>query len=296
MTDPNQPPSYPPPPGVGQPDPAQSFQPYPPAQGHQPSNRPAPGVGQPYQPPPAPAPGYGYGEGGIQPPSNLQPSQIQAVSLVERYIRERRDTDRPLVSWGLYFFLLSWVTFGIYPIVIFYRRLNRVDLYRNRKSHLYQSILDFTRQRSQAAGAYDSVHHQIEDLDAYVKDRFMNMHKPINAGLSLVLSFFTLGIYGWIAIARTMRFWWEIQVTEQDFDERLSQIWMRIGVVRYPITFQPNQVLRRSFWMHFFLSIVTFGIYGIIWDHRLHTDPDKVYPEFHTTEDMMLNAVRGATG
>lgn len=57
MTDPNQPPS-------DQPDPNQppSFEKQQP-----PSYPPAPGAGQPYQPAPPPMPGYGYGEGGNVP-------------------------------------------------------------------------------------------------------------------------------------------------------------------------------------------------------------------------------------
>lgn len=114
------------------------------------------------------------------------------------------------------------------------------------------------------------------------------------SGLSVLLSFVTLGIYGYIAYYQAMKFWWEIQVTEQDFCEKLSIIWTRLGITRYPISFDPLQRLRRSFWMNFFLSIVTLGIYGIVWDYQLHTDPDKVYPEFHSTEDATLSAARTA--
>jgi len=223
-------------------------------------------------------------------------TQIQAAQQVERYVRERRDTDQKLVGWGLYFFLLSWVTLGIYPIIIFYQRINRADLFRNRKENYYRAVLDFTRQHAEATGTYDALHDQIDDLDAHVKGRFTIEHKPINAGLSLVLSVVTLGIYGLFATYRLMRFWWEVQVTEQDFDEKLSQIWTKQGVVKYAITFQPVQELRRSFGLHLGLSVVTLGIYGIIWDYRLHTDPEKVYPEFHSIEDTVLNGARNATG
>src|ERR1019366_8553213 len=60
-----------------------------------------------------------------------------AVPQIESAVRERLNTDRPLIGWGLYFFLLSWVTFGIYSIIIFYRRLNRVELFRQRKMRYY---------------------------------------------------------------------------------------------------------------------------------------------------------------
>ena len=55
--------------------------------------------------------------------------QLQAVQQVDRFVHERRTTDQRFVGWGIYFFLLSWVTLGIYVIVMFYRRLNRADLF-----------------------------------------------------------------------------------------------------------------------------------------------------------------------
>lgn len=217
---------------------------------------------------------------------------LPAIQQVDRYVHQRRYTDQKFVSWPIYFFLLSWITLGIYVCVIFYRRLNRADLFRNRKAHYYDAVVDATRQYAEQTGKGDSVHNDLADLDRYTRERFEDEHKPINAGLSFVLAIVTLGIYGWYAIHRLMRFWWEIQLTEQDFDEKISMVWMRLDLVRYPLTFEPDEQLRRSFWMHFLLAIVTLGIYGIIWDYRLHTDPERVYPEFHTAEDSVLNTLR----
>ena len=219
---------------------------------------------------------------------------LPALAQIERHIRERRDTDRPLIGWGIYFFLLSWLTLGIYPIVIFYKRLNRADMFRDRRQRYYGAVLEFTNEYAEQTSRTDVVHHEINDLAHYVKERFADVHQPLKAGLSLALSIVTLGIYYFIAVYKVMKFWWEIQATEQDFCERLSIIWTRLAIIRYPITFEPMQELRRSFWMSFFLSIITFGIYAIIWDYQLHTDPDKVYPEFHSTEDAVLSAARSA--
>ncbi|WP_274562025.1 DUF4234 domain-containing protein [Streptomyces spiramyceticus] len=220
--------------------------------------------------------------------------QIQAVQQVDRYVHERRFTDQRLVSWALYFFLLSWVTLGIYSIIVFYRRLNRADLFRERRAHYYSAVINATRQYAELNEQYGAAHEDLDDLQRFVKERFTDEHKPIQAGLSLILSFITLGIYGCYATYRTMRFWWEIQPTEQDFDEKLSLIWTKLGIVKYPLTFEPDEELHRSFGLHFFLAIVTLGIYGIIWDYRLHTDPDRIYPEFHSAEDGVLNALRSA--
>ncbi|MEU3736626.1 MULTISPECIES: DUF4234 domain-containing protein [unclassified Streptomyces] len=220
--------------------------------------------------------------------------QLQAVQQVDRYVHERRSTDQIFVGWGIYFFLLSWVTLGVYGVVLFYRRLNRADLFRGRRVHYYNAVIDASKQYAEEHGQYDASHDELDDLQRFVKGRFEDEHKPIKAGLSVFLSFITLGIYGCIAVYRLMRFWWQIQLTEQDFDDKLSVAWTKLGIVRYPLTFEPVQTLNRSFGMHFLLSFVTLGIYGIVWDYRLHTDPEKLYPEVHSTEDAVLNALRVA--
>ncbi|HEU5023784.1 MAG TPA: DUF4234 domain-containing protein [Spirillospora sp.] len=218
--------------------------------------------------------------------------QIQAVQQVDRYVHERRVTDQKLVDWGIYFFLLTWVTLGIYIVVTFYRRLNRTDMVRDRRLHYFDAVIAATRQYAERNGHYDAVKNELDDLERYVRERFEDEHRRVQAGLSVFLSFITLGIYGFVAVNRTMRFWWEIQLTEADFADRLSQVWLRLGIVKYPVTFEPVLVLRRGFGLHLLLLFVTLGIYGAVWDYQLHTDPEKLYPEVHSTEDMVLGALR----
>lgn len=219
---------------------------------------------------------------------------VSAVGQIERYVRMRRDTDRPLISWGVYFFLLTWLTLGIYPVVIFYKRLNRADMFSDRRQHYYAAVIDYTTRYAELTGQDPDVHYELSDLAAYVKERFSSVHRPIKAGLSVLLSFVTLGVYGLISVYRLMKYWWEIQITEQDFCDKLSLAWTKLGVIHYPVSYEPIQQVRRSFWTSFLLSIVTVGIYGIFWDYHLHTDPDKVYPEMHSSEDAVLNAARTA--
>ncbi|MGC4956246.1 DUF4234 domain-containing protein [Actinomadura citrea] len=219
---------------------------------------------------------------------------IPAVQRVDRYVHERRMTDQKLVSWAVYMFLLSWITLGIYVIVVFYRRLNRTDLFRERRRHYYEAVIEATRQYAEQVGHDAETMEQLSDLRRYVKDRFEDEHRLINPGLSVFLTFITLGVYWFIATYREMRFWWEIQLTEEDFNYKLSESWLRLGVVQYPVAFEPIPQLRRGFGLHFLLTVVTLGIYGFVWDYQLHTDPEKLYPEVHSTEDMVLFALRHA--
>jgi hypothetical protein len=218
--------------------------------------------------------------------------QVEAVQLVDRYVHERRRTDQRFVEWGLYFFVLTWITFGIYPTIMFYRRLDRADLFRDRRLNYYNAVIEASRQHADRSGQGDAVQDDLDDLHRFVTERFADEHRPIKAGLSVFLSFITLSIYGWISVHRLMRFWWQIQLTEQDFDEKISLIWTKTGIIRYPIRFEPVPDLNREFGMHFLLTVVTVGFYGIVWDYQLHNDPEKVYPEFHSAEDTVLGALR----
>jgi len=218
---------------------------------------------------------------------------MPAVPMLERYVRERRDTDRPLINWLLYL-LLTGLTCGIYGFVILYRRFDRVDLFSARRQGYYTAVLGFTAEYAEQTSQVDSVHHDLDDMRSYLKDRFTVVHSPVKAGQAVVLSVVTLGIYALVTYYRVMRYWWEIQVTEQDLCERLARTWTTLGITRYPVVFEPTQVVRRSFWTEFFLTLGTFGIYGFVWDYHLHTDPDRVYPEFHTVEDQVLTIARNA--
>ncbi|MBV8064142.1 MAG: DUF4234 domain-containing protein [Actinobacteria bacterium] len=217
---------------------------------------------------------------------------VQSVTILDRAIKQRRDSDITLVNWWLYFLFLSWITFGIYTIYLFFKRIGRIDRFSERKHAYYIALLDWTERYAQQQGREDSVHHQLADLRSNVQNAYVGALRPIKAGLSFVLTILTLGIYGIYVHYRMNRYWWDAQVLEQDFDDSLSQAWMKVDLMRYPISFEVDQSKRRSFALYFILSIVTFGIWGLVWDHKFHTDPDNLYPPFHTVEDTVLQTVR----
>lgn len=69
---------------------------------------------------------------------------VQAVTNIDRAIKDRRDSDKVLINFWLYFFLVSWVTLGIYTIVLFFQRVNRIDRFSERKHTYYQSLIVWT--------------------------------------------------------------------------------------------------------------------------------------------------------
>lgn len=217
---------------------------------------------------------------------------VQAVTRVDRAVKERRDSDTQLINYWLYLFLVSWVTLGIYALVLFFKRIGRIDRFSERKQPYYESIIDWTERYAQQQGKEDEVHHMLSDLRSEIGAAYKSNLRKINAGLSFLLSLVTLGIYGLYVLYRMNRYWWDAQVVEQEFDDKLSQVWAKLELMRYPISFTLDQGKRRGYALYLILSIVTVGIWGIVWDYKIHTDPDNLYKEFHSIEDTVLQTVR----
>jgi hypothetical protein len=217
---------------------------------------------------------------------------VHSVTKIDRSIKLRRDNDVPLTNWWLYFLLLSWLTLGIYSIVVFFKRINRIDRFGERKRAYYDAVLEWTERLADQRGKLDTVHSDIGDLRAEVQRAYGHDLRPIKAGLSFLLTILTVGIYGLFVVYRQNRYWWDAQTVEQDFDDKLSQIWIKLGITRYPLTFAVDVSKRRSFWLYLFLSFVTLGIWSLVWDYKIHTDPDVLFREFHAIEDSVLQLVR----
>jgi hypothetical protein len=217
---------------------------------------------------------------------------IHTVTKLDRAVKERRDTDTELVNWWLYFLLLSWITIGIYGIYLFFKRIGRIDGFTRRKRAYYEAVIEWTEREATAKNREDEVHHELEDLKSEIARAYQGDLRPIKAGLSFVLTLVTIGFYGLYVLYRMNRYWWDAQVVEQDFDDKLSQLWTKLGVVRYPINFQTDQSKRRSYALYLILSFVTIGIWGLVWDYKIHTDPDNLYRDFHGIEDSILQTVR----
>lgn len=218
---------------------------------------------------------------------------VQPVLSIERSVKERRDVDVPLVNWWLAFLLIVPVTLGIYLFVMYFQRIGRVDKFILRKQQYYRAIIDYTSKQADQKGRLDAERHRISDLNDEIDSAFSKL-KPINAGLSFLLTLVTIGIYGFYVLYRMNRAWYQLQVIEQDFDDKISQIWSSLGLLRYPINFRIDSSKNRSYVLYLVLSFLTIFIWAAVWDYKIHTDPDKLYGEFHSVEDTVLQTVRNS--
>lgn len=217
---------------------------------------------------------------------------VQSVQKIERSIKERREVDVPFMNWWLYILIVNPVTLRIYGIIMFFKRTGRVDKFIVRKKDYYQSVLDYTEKYSQEKNRYDDIRNDLKDANDFVNTSFSKEIKEIKAGISFLLIIITLGIWGFVWLYKINKIWYALQKVEQDFDDKISQIWSKVGLIKYPLSFNVDSSKNRSYALYLILSIITFGIWALVWDFKIHTDPDNLYKEFHSIEDTVLQTVR----
>lgn len=193
---------------------------------------------------------------------------------------------------ALYILLLSWITFGIYGVYLIYKRMSRVDGFVRRKRAYYDAVLDYTEKYAQEKNQYSAVQSQIAGLRGVIDERAQNSLKEIGANLHIVLTIVTFGLWGIYVLYRLNKAWNDLQTVEQEFTDGLNPIWQTLGLAKYPLSFTTDPKKQRSFGLYLLLSIVTLGIVGLVWDYKIHTDPENLYLEFHALEDTVLQTVR----
>ena len=221
-----------------------------------------------------------------------QSATVQSVTALEASVRARTDTDTRFINWWLYMFLLSWLTLGIAAIYYFVKRISRVDEYSRRKQDYYAALITFTERYGQASDQRVKADPVVRDMQSALEWGEKHHLRPIGALKSFLLTIVTLGIYGIVAWYQVNRAWADRQVFERELDELLSKAWLTLGITRYPVTFEPARGKDRNFWLYLVLTLVTFGIWGLVWDYKVHNDPNNIYPRIHQVEDTAVQLAR----
>ena len=216
----------------------------------------------------------------------------QEVLQIERSIKERREWDVKLTNYWLTMLILAPITLGIYPLVLFFKQIIRVDKFIQRKRKYYSEVINYTEKYLKENNYFDEYQHKFNELKNSYNDIFLRECKELNILLALLLSFVTLGIYGIYFNYRLNRIWDDLQKFEEEFYDKLNSIWIKVNIIKYPINFRYDSSKKRSFIVNILLTVVSFGLWSIVWQYKLWTDPDNLYSEFHTAEDTVLNAIR----
>ena len=216
---------------------------------------------------------------------------LNEIQIIKDAVFQRKTTDRPLINYWLYLFLLSWITFGIYPLILFFQRIGRIDKFIARKRIYYGAVIDYTETHARSTGGYESVAGEIQALKDLFNMTYQRKILPLNAGLSFFYVIITFGIWNWVICYRMNKIWDMLQSFEYAFDQQLSSLWQTLGLKTDGLTFNLVSAKKRNFALYLFLSFITLGIWGIVWDYKMHTDPDDLYPQFHQVEDHILHTM-----
>ncbi len=216
----------------------------------------------------------------------------QELNRVERSVKERLFVDKTLMNYWLYFFLLNGLTSGILGIILYFQKIIRIDKFYLRKKEYYEGIINYTEKYAQENGKYDEVKGELESLRNHYNVNFVNGINEIDLLKALLLPWVTFGIWAIVVQYKMNKSWNVFQIFEQKFDSQLSDIWIKLDLIKHPINFQTDPALKRNFWIQYLLIFVTLGIWFIVWDYKMHTDPDRIYKEFHTVEDFVLQTIK----
>lgn len=236
---------------------------------------------------------------------------LQHLSRLERLARMRRDTDRRLVNWWLYTFVLSWITFGIYPLVMLYRRLKRRDDHFERIKNFYEAMIICTEEYAQTAKRENAnLYHQLEEIKRMIAEAEARWLKPRGATAWIVAMVvlvligvfapdvypltFVIGLGIGLYLFYVLLFdWQKLERFELDVMDRFNQCWAIVGLTQYPI--QINTALKkRSPVLYVFLLIITLGFFAFYWDYCIHYDPERLFRESEIWEDSVVSMFRNS--
>lgn len=203
----------------------------------------------------------------------------------------RKDVDKPLTNFWLAYFLLSWMTLGIYPIILFFKSLGRINKFIERRRHYYEQIIAYSESKASQLNMTNEMADEIGKLKIMTNEEYIKI-KPISPVASLIFSVLTAGFYYFFLLYRLNKVWNDLQNHEQQFLDTLNPLWLKMNLIKMPIPFQIDPTKKRSYGINLLLCVVTCGFWGIVWNYKLHTDPDNLYSKFHYAEDMVIDVIK----
>jgi len=217
---------------------------------------------------------------------------VQEIQRIERSVKERMFSDKVLINFWLNFFILNGITGGIMGLIIYFQKIIRIDKFFLRKKDYYASLIAYTEKNAQEKGKYEEVSGDLTNLQNFYETNYIAKISEIGPAKAFFLTILTFGIWGLVVSYKINKAWDEFQTFEQQFDEQLSAIWIKLELIKYPLNFKTDENIKRNFWIQILLSFITFGIWGIVWQYKTHTDPENIYKEFHAVEDTVLQTIK----
>lgn len=166
--------------------------------------------------------------------------------------------ERPFINWWRFLFL-SIITFGIFGIYYFAKRVNTVNSLINRKKELGKLF-------AQKYNRYNI--------------NYYNSIETINPYATIILIFVSLGFYLFVYIYRFNKMWQNIENCEKMFYLDICSLnneKLHFDYLKY-----------NDFLLNIFLSLLTGGIWLLIWDNKIHNKAGLLFSKIHKREEYLL--------
>lgn len=209
-----------------------------------------------------------------------------AISMVSGNLNSRSISDRRMyfLTDGI---LLPIITLGIWGLVVLYRQISRRDQHFRRENALNNDLLTAVKERIRSTGLDPHSLPEVAALESAIRQK-AEVEQSKGPALWLILSLITGLAAIYVTYFLTVDYFHHEQ-TELDIVNKANAALRSAGL---PISVQFNQVLpERHFWLNLLVVIVTLGIWGIIWQYRLLSDPNRHFENQWVWEDSLASSL-----
>lgn len=213
-----------------------------------------------------------------------------ALTLLSGNIDSRSKSDRQLhfLTDAL---LLPLITLGIWGLLVLYWLISRRDEHFRREHALNRDLVQTLKERIQASGIDPYALPEMSSLEAALRQK-EQQEQPKGAGLWLILNIVTLGLtWFYVGFFLTVDYFRHEQ-RQLEFIQKLNALLARAGIAaatRYEATLP-----ERHYWLNLLGVVLTLGLWGIIWQYRLLSDPNRHFERQWTWEDNLVPFVSTA--
>lgn len=107
--------------------------------------------------------------------------------------------------------------------------------------------------------------------------------------LFVILTYFFIMLF--IYINKMNSIWDKLQKWEKEFYNHVNVILIDLNITKYGIPFSVDYKLKKNYFFNLFLCFITCGIWLIVWDYKIHIQPNNLFSVFHNAEDNIAKLI-----